>query len=771
MTEMFLMVKLPERRGETLMAFQHLSAANGRVIASTPSFGAVTEDELAAYINCSAGDSGGEPIRFCHFYKESIGSFVQICVSLIHSRSGQSLPVAHTLALSDAETRFLLNEHVSPFSPAMFMNSKETFERPKTSVLEPVEYRFLKCGDREHNSALISKFFRSDVFARFILAVLQAPASGHPVYVALPGGARETSLNAVRLMNAVIPALPAVYRKRLGFMTCVTEPMKCEGISVCFTSGVDLASIPGDKLYCFDVSGGDAIVKGADPADVKAHLDLIRAVMGNILSFDQPSLVGFFDDVLEDSPDGIGISALEKAFGLWRTVSGAGSKAPDAATISSLYELAGNSENKAAFQNLINGFWERETEKCKAGGYSTGIEMFDAVNRLYPDLDDEERRRMQRTWSFILIYTLQNGNTALYDGIFSPQYESSELVKAVSGYVIYLYIGFLSRGDKTSAMSAACGKVTEGYIKKAADGDSEKLFALLGRIIQIVSRYYAEMGLSKSREYDVFSSGLLVYFDEPVAKALNVKDLFARFSMLRVLNESISGKGALGKTVFDHFYRSVFVPGFSEELTSEYVEGIVKDRKKMFDLSKLIDNYPELGNLENVSLYQRLCDIIIGKRDLSILFSLEEYVNKPELQKRLVNWIRVYNLEYPEFILSILANMSCSIGDGGNMTYEIDYTAAYTMFFEATDHDREQMLRELNRFIPEAEAAILKPDYKKLGLAAFREPTAVFVNENFFAKSIDRKTVKDNENLLKRFDKVKAIRAYADPKKNKRFGK
>ena len=85
------------------------------------------------------------------------------------------------------------------------------------------------------------------------------------------------------------------------------------------------------------------------------------------------------------------------------------------------------------------------------------------------------------------------------------------------------------------------------------------------------------------------------------------------------------------------------------------------------------------------------------------------------------------------------------------------------------------MLRDLNRFIGDIEADMNRAEFKELGLASSREPTASFINFYFFDKSVNKKKVKEHEALLKRFDKVKAIRTAADgkgkEKKHKLFGK
>ncbi len=773
------------------MAYQHLfgsasggtSGAGYKTLASTPEFyNVMTDDELSNYNNYSFVGGDEHPVKFCHYYKEYKKCFIQSAVSFEYDYVGRNSSIAHTLVLTESESDHLLKEHVCPFSPGMFMNARsDDFARPATEFLPDTEYRFLECADREHVTAIISKFFRSDDFAKFIFAILLSAENGYPVYVSLPGTPRESSFNAIRLMNAIIPAFPAEYKKKLGFMTHVTDTYAYEDVSVYFTTGIELRRQFMGSAYCFDLSGNDSYIGGIDDVSVKENRDLIRAVIGNVLTYDTPALNEYYNDILPniDSYDRFSLSKINDIFCMWRFLSGQESDAIDSDSacriITSFYDFYDIVDNKAKFLYRINSYWEKEIEKCRAGGYAPSTDVFDVVNRHYPRFGEDDKRAAQRIWSFLLIYSLQGGNAVLFDKLISFGYRGSQLADDVFDYILYMYAGFICRKDTNTSMKDVYEKIVGGMIKNAFSGkDASNIFGMLAKTISAFDRYYDEMSLDKSTEYDVFAPAFLSQFENGVADMIKNAGLISKFEVIRSLRENICVPGSeLGTVVYEHFFSSCFIQSVKSGFTKECAAKMAEDRNVISDFVTRADEYPELNNIEDIAVFRMLYDIIFGKRGIGVLLSFSSLVNKPEKQRMLAEWCAAYNSKAPEFILSLLAYTTCSIVAGGSMEFNVDYLSGYKAFYEATGCDREQTLRELNRFITELESDMQKPDYKQINLSAFREPTAEFLNEYFFSKEIERKTLKDNESMMKRFDKVKAVRDSSEgkEKRHRLFGK
>ncbi|MBR5089095.1 MAG: hypothetical protein IK093_06690, partial [Ruminiclostridium sp.] len=305
------------------------------------------------------------------------------------------------------------------------------------------------------------------------------------------------------------------------------------------------------------------------------------------------------------------------------------------------------------------------------------------------------------------------------------------------------------------------------------------LFGVLRNVIRATDKFYDEMGYDKKDQYEIFSASFIPCFEEPVAAKFRDAGLSRKFTVIEDLKKctylSTDGgeESSLGRTVYEHFHSSAFLPGVLSGFTNESISRMADDRKLVTDLSHELENFHELENVDIISLFQRYCSLICGSKGISILYELDDLVNKPDQQEMVKNWVSIYTKKFPDIMLSLFANSGCAIDQTGNMVHTVDYNAAFKQHYENIGREREQMLRELNRLIPDLETDSTRSEYKDLGLGAYREPTAHFINDHFFDKSIDRKTLKDNESMLKKFDKVKAIRAYADPKdkKHKLFGK
>ena len=778
------------------MAYQHLfgsasggtSGAGYKTLAATPDFyNVMTDDELSGYNNYTFKGKDESPVKFVHCYKEYKQCFIQSAVSFEYDYVGRNSSIAHTLVLTESESRTILEEHICPFSPAMFMNSRsDKFERPKNETLPAVDYRFLKCGDREYNKNVITKFFKSDIFAQFVLSIFLSAENGYSVFIALPGSAREASLNAIRLMNVLIPAFPSEYRKKMGFMSYATDTYTYEDVSIYFVSGMDLSRQYVNSAYCFDLTKEKPYVGGFDPATVREYHDLIRAVIGNILSYDNESLNDYFNDILPklDSYGRFDLQKINEIYFMWKFLSGSSEEEIDSENacrvLSSFYNFYGIVDNKAQFLNRINGFWEKEIEKCKNGGYAPDIEVFGIVNRNYPSFGEDDKRQAQRIWSFVLIYTVSNGDTTIFDKLMSYEYEGSELVADVIGYIMHIYIGFLYRKDRNAKMGDAYAKIVGGYINTAAESkDNKMIFTTLRRVIEAADTFYDEMGYDKKDQYELFSGNLIGYFEKPVSARFNDAGLTRKFALMEEMKEytcpSGTGEdaGSLGRTVYEHFHSSAFIPSMLSGFTKESIAKMADDRKLITDLSHELENFRELENVDIIALFQRYCGIVCGNKAISVIYELNDLVNKPDQQEMLKEWVSIFTRKYPDIMLSIFANASCSIDSKANMVYEIDYYKAFKAHSENLERDREHMMRDLNRLISDLETDCNRSEYKDLGLTAYREPMSRFINDFFFDKSIDRRTRKDNESMLKKFDRVKTMRSYSDgkDKKHKGFGK
>ena len=776
------------------MAYQHLfgsasggtSGAGYKTLAATPDFyNVMTDDELSGYNNYTFKGKDECPVKFVHCYKEYKQCFIQSAVSFEYDYVGRNSSIAHTLVLTEQESRTILEEHICPFSPAMFMNSRsDKFERPKSETLPAVDYRFLKCGDREYNKNVITKFFKSDIFAQFVLSIFLSAENGYSVFIALPGSAREASLNAIRLMNVLIPAFPSEYRKKMGFMSYATDTYTYEDVSIYFVSGMDLSRQYVNSAYCFDLTKEKPYVSGFDPSTVREYHELIRTVIGNILSNDNDSLNDYFNDILPklDSSARFDLRKINEIYFMWKFLSGSSEDEIDGKdacrVLSSFYNFYGIVDNKAAFLNRINGFWEKEIEKCRNGGYTPDIEVFGIVDRNYPSFGEDDKRQAQRIWSFVLIYTVSNGDTTIADKLMSYEYEGSELVADVIGYIMHIYIGFLYRRDKNMKMGDAYAKIVGGYINTAAESkDGKMIFGALRRVIEAADTFYEEMGYDKKDQYELFSGHLIGYFEKPIAARFNDAGLTRKFAVMEELKEYTSlcsgGESSLGRTVYEHFHSSAFIPSVLSGFTKTSIEKMADDRKLITDLSHELENFHELENVDIIALFQRFCGIIVGNKDISVIYELNDLVNKPDQQEMIKSWVAVYTRKYPDVMLSLFANSGCSIDDKANMVYTVDYYAAFKAYYDNIGREREQMMRDLNRLIADLDTYCTRPEYKDLGLSAYREPMSRFINDLFFDKSIDRRTLKDNESMLKKFDRVKMIRTGFEgkEKKHKLFGK
>ncbi len=768
------------------MAYQHLfgstaggsSGAGYKTLAATPDFyNVMSDDELSNYNNYTFTAGDEHPVKFCHYYKPYKQCFIQSAVSFEYDYVGRNSSIAHTLVLSENESDYILNEHICPFSPAMFMNAKsDNFERPAVDKLPAVDYRFLDCRDSEYNKNAISKLFRSEIFAQLIVAIFLSAENSYPIFIALPGTPREVSFNAIRLMNILIPAFPAEYKKKMGFMTHVTDTYAYEDVSIYFTDSMDLSRQFVSGGYIFDLTKQKPFVSGIEASAVKEYFELLRTVMGNILSYDTPALNGFYNDIQPklDENDRFSLSKINEIFYMWRFLSGTDNRNLDSTAacriISSFYDFYGIVDNKAAFLNRINGYWESEIEKCKDGGYAPSIDVFNIIERHYPSFGQEDKRQAQRIWSFVLIYTLTNSDSSFLDRLFTVEYDGSQLVTDIYKYILYAYTGFIIRKDNNAKASAVYERMISAYIRmKQTDNNYSKLFATLRETIEGVDGFFTETRSNRKNEYDLFSAKLLIYFEDGVTGTLNDAGMMRRFALIKELKDAIYSTCELGMSVYQHFHGG-FISGVATGFTAESVTRMADDREALFDVLKHIETYPELGNVDMIALFQRYCELLNKPKDITSLYELNKLVNKPDQQKAFTGWIEIYTRKYPELALSILANTNCHIGDGASIVYDTDFMKAYTQYYDNIDRDDETMMRDLNRLIGEIETDMHNDNYKDLGLGTYKDPTIRFINAYLFDKSVDRKRVRENEARLKRFDKVKMLRMSVDTK-HKKFGK
>ena len=774
------------------MAYQHLfgsasggsSGAGYKTLAATEEFYNVMSDDELSNINNYSFTAGNEhPVKFCCYYREYKQCFIQSAVSFEHDYVGRNSSIAHSLVLTEAESRRILDEHICPFSPAMFANGTGAeVPRPSSDRLPAADYRFLNCKDREYNTSVISKFFTSEQFAELVLAILLSAENGCSIFIRLPGTPREASFNAIRLMNILIPAFPSEYKKKMGFMTHVTDTYMYEDISIYFVTDIDLSRQFINSAYCFDLSVGTHYVGGFDTSAVREYSDLIRTIMGNILSYNEPSFNDYCNAILPktDPADRYSIDRLNEIYFMWKFLSDSSEEDVDTETacsiISSFYDFCDIVENKAAFINRINGYWEHELAKCRAGGYAPSIEVFDIIDGRYPSFSGEEKRNAQRIWSFFLIYTVTEGTDTLFERIFSPDHAGSELVTAISRYIARTYVNFVYRKDNNPKSAAAYDKIVGGFVRSAAESsDGNRIFDALNLLISETDGFFNEMGIDKNEQYRLFASTFLVYFEDSIAQKFAGTGLAEKFSLLAGLRGQIcSDDSTLSRMVFDHFKRRCFLPVVIETFTDENIRKMAGDRKTVTELANALEDYPELTSVDTISLFRRFNDVICGKRELTLIYALDELVNKPESQEMIAEWIRIYDRSEPELLIALVAYTRCKIGSGGSILYRTYYTEAYKEFYEAINRDNDRMMRELNRFIADAEQLCLRPEYQALGLMSFREPTAEFISDYLFDKNLNRKTLKENESLLKRYDKIKALRAEAEAaakSKKKLFGK
>ena len=770
------------------MAYQHLfgSAAGGssgagyKTLAATQEFYNIMSDDELSNVNNYTFSAGDEhPVKFCCYYREYKQCFIQSAISFEYDYVGRNSSVAHTLVLTETESRRVLEEHICPLNMKMFMNTeRDDFPRPSGSTLPSVNYHFEECRDRGYNTAFITKFFNSSVFAEFILALLLSAENNYSVFVKLPGNPREASFNAVRLMNVILPALPAEYKKKLGFMTYVTDTYTYEDISVYFVSGMDLSRQFINGAYLFDLTKEKPFVSGIEASSTKEYYDLIRALMSNILSYDEPSLNEYYNAILPKS-DGYSrfdVQKINEIYFMWKFLSGSSDEDVDTSIacsiITSFYDFYDIVDNKAAFNNRINGYWEREIEKCKAGGYAPSIDIYNIIDQRYASFGEDEKHQAQRIWSFVVIYTMSSHDDSLYGKIFSAEYQGSELAADIFRYIAHIYVGFLYRKDTNSAMASAYDRIIGGCVRTAGEtGGNTMLLILLGTLIKQTDKFYEEMGIDKNGQYALFSAHLLGYFEQPVSQRFYDSGLQRKFALLAELKEQTSAHtSSLGRTVYDHFRSGCFMPGVASGFTNENIRRMADDRKAVTDLANALEDFPELESIDIIALFRRYSNIINTRPSPELLYELNGLVNKPSDQEMITDWVGIYTRKFPDLMLFLLANTRCKIGSGGGIAYRTNYKQAYSDYYAATGHDNEQMMRDLNRFIGEAETAVSRPEYKELGLASFRDPTAEFINENFFDKSIDRHTLKENESMLKRYDKIRTIRtnAAADAKEQKK---
>lgn len=777
------------------MAYQHFfgstakgaSGAGQKTIAATKEFYNVMSESDLYSVNGYTFTAGEEhPVKFCCYYRADKQCFVQSAVSFEHDYAGRNSSFANTLVLTEAESLRVLEEHICPVNMNMFINAvRDDFPRPSSDTLPAVTYHFEECREREYNTAFLSRFFNSNVFAEFILAMLMSAENGRPVFVKLPGTYREASFNAVRLMNIILSGLPAEYKKKLGFMTYVTDTGTFENISVYFVSGMDIKKQSGSGAYIFDLSGEKPFVSGVETSPLTEYQDLIRALLRNILSYEEPSLNEFYNAILPntDVNSRFDLQKINEIYFMWKFLSGSCEEEVDnsivCSIISSFYEFYDIVDNKASFMNRINGYWEREIEKCKAGGYAPDIEIFNIVNKRYHNFGEDLKRQAQRIWSFIIIYTMSNNDTGIYSRIFSAEYQGSELAADIYRYIVRAYVGFLCRHDSNARMAKAYDSIVSGCVNTSLHIDNKSmLFIQLGMLIKETDTYYEEMVLDKNSQYGLFSANILKYFEEPVAERFNDAGLQRKFGLMSELKKYTNAENSsLGRTVSDHFRNGCFLPGAHAAFNNINIIRMADDRKTVTELSAALDEYPELESIDIIALFRRYSNIINTRPTLAVLYELNELVNKPDDQDMLREWVGIYSRKYPDLMLSLLANTACKMSAGGGIAYRTYYKKAYSDYFAASGNDTEQMMRDLNRFIADVETAAPRPEFKDLGLASFRDPTAEFINETFFDKSLDRKTVKENESMLKRYDKIRTLRtsAAADAKEQKKqhklFGK
>ena len=768
------------------MAYQHLSGSTaGRasgteqgIIACTPEFSSVISDnELSKYNYYSFTAENDHPVKFCHYYKDSIQCFIQSAVSPEYGNTDRDSSIAHTLALSEEESSIILDEHICPFSPAMFMNARpDRFRRPAGDHLPPVNYRFLDCRDREYNVASIGKLFKGDVFAKLVFALLLSAESSAPVFISLPGTPTEASLNAIRLMNILIPAFPTEYKKKMGFMTHVTDTRTSDNISIYFTDSIDLSRQQANGGFLFDLRKEKPLVSGIENASVKEYYELLNAVIANILSYEYPALNGFYDDIQPklDERERFSLPKIKDIFCMWKILSGKGSDTAGSADIcriiSSFYDISGIVDNRAAFLSRINGYWENEIRKCREGGYSPDIGVFDVIDRHYASFSDDDKRQAQRIWSFALIYSLAAGDNGLFDGVFTAEHADSALSGDIYSYVIYTYVGFITRRDSSKKTAAVYDRIISGYITMSENcGNYFRLFVALKNTVTAMDRFYAETGEDRRNEYDIFTSKFLPYLEKGINTIFSDAGLMRRFILIKELKDTIYGTGELGISVYQHFHSS-FIRSVASDFSAAMVTKMADDRKALTEISSRIEMYPELGSVDMIALFQRYCTLINRPRDLLSLHELDKLVNKPGQQKAFTGWVDIYSRKYPELALSVLANTKCRIGDGASIDYDIDFMKAYKDHYDNIGNDDEAVMHDISRLITEVESNSARSEYRELGLGSFREQTVSFVNTYLLDRSADKRRAKENEARLKRFDKIKQLREQTDSKR-KLFGK
>lgn len=768
------------------MAYQHLfgstaggsSGAGYKTLASTPDFyNVMSDDELSNYNNYAFTAGDEHPVKFCHYYKEYKQCFIQSAVSFEYDYVGRNSSIAHTLVLSEAESSVILHEHVCPFSPAMFMNARsDNFKRPESEHLPEVDYRFMDCRDREYNVTSIGKMFKGDVFAKLVFSILLSAENSVPIFISLPGTPREASFNAIRLMNILIPAFPAEYRKKMGFMTHVTDTYAYEDVSIYFTDSIDLSKQYVNGGFCFDLRKEKPYVSGIETASVKEYYDLLNAVIANILSYDFPTLNGYYDDIQPklDERDRFSMPKINDIFHMWMFLSGTEETNTGSAEvcriISLFYDFNDIVENKAAFLNRINGYWENEIKKCREGSYAPDIGVFSVIDRHYGSFGEDDKRQAQRIWSFVLIYTLGNDDSSFFDKVFTPQFAESALIGDIYRYIVYAYTGFINRNDNNKKVAAVYERIAEGYIRMAEnDSNYYRLFLALKNTIEAIDKFYSESGTDRKNEYDIFTSKFLPYFEEGINTKLSDAGLMRRFILIKDLKDTIYNTCELGISVYQHFH-SAFVTGIASSFTAATVTKMADDRQSLTEIGKRIGMYPELGSVDMIALFQRYCMMINKPRDLLTLHELDKLVNKPTQQKAFTEWASIYSRKYPELALSVLANTRCRIGGGASIEYNIDFMKAYKDHYDNIGNDDEAVMHDISRLIAEIETNSGRSEYKELGLGLFRDQTVEFVNTYLLDRSVDKKRAKENEARLKRFDKIKQLREQSDSKR-KKFGK
>ncbi len=777
------------------MAYQHLfgsatggsSGAGYKTLAVTDGFyNIMSDDELSNYNNYSFAGGDEHPIKFCHYYKPYKQCFVQSAVSFEYDYVGRNSSIAHSLVFSEEETETLLNEHLCPVNPAMFMNSAaDSFKRPSTSHLPEVKYSFISCKERKFNADFIMRYFNSDLFAQFILAVFLACENGFSIYVSLPGGAREASFNAVVLMDIIIPAFPKEYKKKLGFMTYVTDTYAIEDVLVYFVNGIDLTREFINSAYCFVLGGEKPFVSGFDSGAVKEYRSLIRTVMSNILAYDCTGFNDCCNDIQPklDDIQRYDTSYINDIYFMWTFLSGSAedeiTTETACRTLSSFYNFYSIVDNKAEFLSRINGFWEKELEKCRKGRYSPDIEIFRIVDKHYDSFGDEDKVKASRIWSYILVYSAANGNTVLADKLLTDEFMNSPLMNDTFCRLAYLYSDNLRNESSNPQTSETYDRLIWKYVQ--ACDKSGRLFSALERLIRTVDSYYDDSHLEKNDEYALFVKGFIGYFDEKITKMFADATISSKFTILSDLRKhtcfvekaenGMEIENMIGMSVFERFRTGAFIPAMATGFTRDSIMRIADNRNIAEDIARKIDEIPGLENVEMAALFRRFCGVMTGRRDITLLHEMDALVNKPGNQTTIKEWVGKYAEKNPDLMLYIFTNTECVIDNKGNISYNIDYTNAYNEYFAVVKRDVEVFMRELSRFIGDMEAAILRRENENLNLGAYREPTARFINGNFLDKSaLIKRNVKENEAIIKKYDRIKALLSSTDSK-HRRFGR